>query len=95
MITKLSHYLKNKSIFIGLITTLLLVASIRFPFLFLSIGLELNFLYPFIFIISIIMSVFILNSYKSKMPKLLDYIYRIFIYLGLIFLFYSLKESYI
>ena len=81
--TKLINSAKKKSIFIGLITTLLLIASIRFPFLLLSLDLGLRFLYPFIVVISIIMSVFILNSYKGKMPALLDYIYVIFMYLGL------------
>lgn len=89
--TKLIHSAKKKSIFIGLITTLLLVGSIRFPFTFLSLDLGLYYLYPFIIVISIIMSVFILNSYKGNIPKLLDYINRIFIYLVLIFLFYILK----
>jgi len=87
--TKLSHSANKISIFLGLITTLLLVASIRFPFLFLSLHLGLNFLYPFIVIISIIMSVFILNSYKGNTPKLLDYIIPLFIYLTLTSLLYS------
>jgi len=87
--TKLIHSAKKKSIIIILITTLLLVASIRFPFLFLSFDLGLKFLYPFIVVISIIMSVFILNSYKGNTPKLLDYIIPLFIYLTLTSLLYS------
>lgn len=87
--TKLIDYEKKISILIGLITTLLLVSSIRLPFLFLSLDLGLKFLYPIIVIISIIMSVFILDSYKSKMPKLLDYIIPTFIYLGIMSVFYS------
>lgn len=86
--TKLIDSEKKISILIGLITTLLLVSSIRLPFLFLSLDLGLKFLYPIIVIISIIMSVFILDSYKGKMPKLLDYIIPTFIYLGIMSVFY-------
>lgn len=74
-------------------TPLILYFSLKLPFAFLLGSLELKVWYPLIGIISVIIGVFMVNSYRKRVPNIKDYIHPIIFYL-IVYLSYYLLTFY-